>query len=351
MLIWIALTNPKTYIVVTRKSLNVLRDSALKDWMEIMLDLDLYDKSNHNKTHNLYTFSNGSIFKFYSADTVQKLKGKRADIIYLNEPNDIPLEQFVQLNVRLGGDKPNLKSRMIIDFNPSEADHWLYDVVNRNNATLIKSTYKDNEYLPKDQVEELDYLINVDPEYYRIYSLGERPEFNTRIYSHFIECAMPPNDPDDIVYGLDFGFANPTALVKIYIKDNQYYLFQKLYKKNLTATDLVQELLALGIEKDKRIYCDHDLSKITELRRAGFNAHNAIKDVKSGIDFMKSHQIYVHCSSTDLLKEYRKYSWKVVNGVIIDEVVKFADHLLDAARYGCFSHSKLKFDPKYASIY
>jgi phage terminase large subunit len=209
----------------------------------------------------------------------------------------------------------------------------------KDNATLIKSTYKDNPFLPKEQIEEIESLINADENYYKIYALGERPISNARIithnklYSHDIQLPY--------VYGLDFGFNHPTALVKVYYEENKIYAEEILYKKGLTSSDLIREMQA--IERSVPIYCDHARPEIIEdLKRAGFRALPANKNVQEGIDFLKRNELFININSVNLNRELKLYSYKTKNDVITEEPIKLNDDAVDALRYGAVSFKKPK---------
>ena len=90
----------------------------------------------------------------------------------------------------------------------------------------------------------------------------------------------------------------------------------------------------LEISKKKEIACDYARPEIIEdLRRRGYNAKNAIKEVKDGIDSVKSLALFIHKESINLLKELSAYKWKVNGDMVLDEPVKIYDDAVDAMRY------------------
>jgi len=132
---------------------------------------------------------------------------------------------------------------------------------------------------------------------------------------------------------------------------SKIYVKEILFEGKLTAVDLKNKL-SLLIEDKKPIYCDWARPEvIEELKRAGFNVKEAIKDVKAGINCIKSSEIYIYHESTNLLKEYKLYSWKSKGDVIYDEVIKLNDDLLDALRYGVYSHKKKKGNVEFLKFY
>ena len=79
------LQNPNNVVSIIRKTFPALRATVMRDFFEIMKDLDLYEKTNHNMSENIYRFTNGSIVEFFSVDDEQKIRGRKRDIAWCNE--------------------------------------------------------------------------------------------------------------------------------------------------------------------------------------------------------------------------------------------------------------------------
>lgn len=343
LLIFICLTKPKTSVSIVRKSFPSLRGSVLRDFKDIMIELNLYDIKHHNRTEHLYTFSNGSNIEFFSIDDSRRVRGRKRDICYCNESNELNLDDFTQLSLRT-------TNCLFLDFNPSENESFIYDLLKDERSVLIKSTYKDNIYLDPNIVQEIENLINVDENYYRIYALGEKPNSNTRIYNHF-KLYSELSQIDDWCYGLDFGYVHHTAMTKIIYSGGKIYIDEVIYKKGLTISELIGMVRDL-IQHKKPIYCDSARPEIIEeLKRNGLDAKPSDKNVKAGIDTIKSSEIYINVNAENILKEYKTYSWKTQGDKILDEPVKLADDLLDSLRYAIHTHKKKKFNPEYVRIF
>jgi phage terminase large subunit len=93
----------------------------MRDFLEIMKTLDIYDVARHNKSEHIYTFGNGSIVEFFSVDDEQKIRGRKRDLAWCNEANELYYDDFTQLNMRTEG-------KLIFDYNPSESNSWLYEL-------------------------------------------------------------------------------------------------------------------------------------------------------------------------------------------------------------------------------
>ena len=337
MMIIYCLQNPNKIVSIVRRSFPSLRATVYRDMIEILNTLNLYSEKNHNKTENIYTFNNGSAIEFFSLDDSQKVRGRKRDVLWANEANEIPFESWMQLNMRT-------TYKMIADFNPSDTEHYLYDLMLEDNSIKIHSTYKDNTFLEKSIVKEIEDLIKIDQDYYNIYALGLASKSNHTVYNHQKYYLNKPSTKETIL-GLDFGFQHPTALLRCDFKDNEVYVEELLYESHLTTPELITKmkeiLIKQGLSMNTTIVCDYARPEIiADLNSNGFNCVNAIKNVKEGIDAVKSKILMVHEDSINIKKELNNYKWKVINERITDEVVKLWDDALDAARYAILYYKK-----------
>ena len=322
--------NGKTLTIV-RQSLPSIKGSVLRDFVDILSKLGIYSEDNHNKTEQIYQL-NGNTIEFVSADQPQKIRGRARTYLFCNEANELTYEAWMQLIMRTEG-------KIVIDYNPSDISSWIYDnVIPRDDADFFITTFKDNPFLPKELVDELERLKDADPNYWQIYGLGERGLSQDLIYTHWKTTEVMPEE-GEIVYGLDFGFNNPSSLVKVVFYDGVAYVKEMLYETRLTTNDLVEKIKGLGLTSYDEIYCDAAEPKtIEEMVRNGFNAKPANKDVTEGIRTVKGTPLTIHQDSVHLIKELRGYRWKTDrNGLKLDQPVKFNDHATDALRYAIFS--------------
>ena len=115
--------------------------------------MGIYDeKGCMNKTDFIYTFPNGSWIDFFSTDDEQKIRGRKRDILFVNEANEISFIEWQQLKMRT-------TKFAIIDYNPSFSDdHWLCEI-NRDPRTYhFITTYKDNPFLEQTIIDEIESL-------------------------------------------------------------------------------------------------------------------------------------------------------------------------------------------------
>jgi phage terminase large subunit len=107
LIIVYCLQNKGKTVSIVRKTFPALRATVMRDFFEIMKDLNLYEKANHNMSENIYKFPNGSMVEFFSVDDEQKIRGRKRDIGWCNEANELWFEDFQQLEYENGG-KVNL---------------------------------------------------------------------------------------------------------------------------------------------------------------------------------------------------------------------------------------------------
>ena len=352
LLIIYALQNPNQIISVVRKALTTVKKTVMtQDFIPMLKEYDMYNTSvKHNKSDATFTFGNGTIICFIGADEEQKLRGLKHNIVWMNEANELLYDDFQQLAMRTTG-------KIILDYNPSANSSFLYSIP-EDKSIKIHSTYKDNPFLSKEQIETIEGYKETDISYYTIFALGLRANSKENVYGEWEITKTKPEELNDYIYGIDFGFTHPTALVKIWYnantKINKLYLEEVIYESNLTSTELIKKMNDLEVDKTKIIPADYARPEIIkEMRQAGYKVIDAIKDVKDGINNVKTFKILVNDFATNIIKENNLYKYKKVNGEIVDDVIKLNDDAMDAIRYGVFYIKKflIKNNPDGKQIY
>ena len=325
LMIIYCLQNNNKVVSVIRKTFPALRATVLRDFIEILKDIGLYKQEMHNKSEHIYTFANGSMVEFFSVDDEQKIRGRKRDIAWCDEANELYFDDFTQLNMRT-------EDKLIFDYNPSDSASWLYELP-AEESIKIKSTYKDNPFLPESIKAQIEDLARTDEALYQIYALGEKAISKSNIYSQWSFVAHRPSKFVKYVYGLDFGYNHPTALMRVYYCDNDIYIEPVIYESYLTTTMLIEKLATLNIEQTVTILADYSRPEIIqEMNIAGYDVQNANKVVKKGIDNLKTFGVICQDDKA-IRREYENYKWKKIGDFITDEPVKLFDDAMDAIRY------------------
>ena len=347
--------NPGLVTTIGRERLTWIKATIIPDFKELMGDdfLGLWDERCWNKTESTYTINDG-VIQFIGLDEAQKFHGRKQDIAWINEAVEAKFKVFQQLILRT-------KKKLILDYNPSYEQHWIYDkVITRDDCEFIHSTYMDNPFLDQAIVDEIERLeptpYNIaqgtaDEVAWKIYGLGLRAAHKGLIHSKvkIVKDLPPENEWKKVFYGLDFGFTNdPTALVQIVLAHGELYYKQLIYEKRLTnirnaenpsQVSIQQRFEELDIPKTAEIYADSAEPKaIADLQGCGYNVIGADKgsdSIKAGLDTMKRYVSYITEDSLDGIKEKNSYKWKEdSSGNPLNVPVDMWNHFWDAARYG-----------------
>jgi len=320
-------------ITIARKTFPAVRSSVMRDFLEILKGVELYREENHNKSSHEYML-NGNRIEFISMDQPQKIRGRKRDLAFLNEANELTFEDWQQIVFRTNG-------RIILDYNPSDTFHWIYDrVIPRDDADFYQTTYLDNPFLDDTIIQEIERLKETDEHYWRVYGLGERGTNRAQVFQ-FTTIQKIPDQAKFLSFGLDFGFTNdPSALVGCYQEGNNLYFEELLYSTRLTNQDLDREFKKLEIGRYDEIYGDSAEPKsIEELHRMGWNIKPTAKgadSVNAGIDMLKRYKI--HILGANLMKEMENYKWmEDKNGNLLNKPEDKWNHLIDALRYGIYN--------------
>lgn len=346
---------------ICRFRLTWLKATIIPDFKEIMGEghLDLWIEANWNKSESTYKI-NGGVIQFIGLDEAQKLHGRKQDMFWINEAIEADYKSFQQLILRT-------KKKVILDYNPSEEQHWIYSkVITRDDCTFIKSTYLDNPFLDQEIVDEIERLeptpYNIeqgtaDEVSWKIYGLGERAAHRGLIFgdSKIVKELPPKEHWKKMALGLDFGYTNdPTACIMVILAYGELWLDEIFYKKRLVnrknenvpkGQSIEEQFEENGITKQDKIAGDSGEPKsISDLRSAGYNIVGAQKgpdSVRNGIDSLKEYKINITERSINLLKERSAYKWKIdKEGNATNVPIDIFNHGWDAVRYGFTTYIK-----------
>ena len=337
--------NPGIKILICRKSLPALKRSNYRTMIEIVDSYGIKNKIEENKTSMTWEF-NGSLIQFVSVDNEEKIKSTEWNIIWMEEANEFSFHEYITLLTRMSGRVvPGVRNQMFISLNPMDEHCWIKrKLLDQHFPDILEihSSWKDNSYLDEDYIKIFETLEQQDPNYYRIYALGEWGKLDNLIYNNWFQNDNYPKT-DQICFGLDFGYNVPSCLMEVRWWKEQLWVRQRIYEARLTNQMLIKKLHQELTEEEVRnciIYADNaEPAYIEEISTAGFNCEPSNKEVSAGIDWCKAFTINVHPDSDDVMKEIRGYSWiSDKDGHVQDKPIKFNDHAMDAFRYGAYSH-------------
>ena len=326
--VYLLLNEENKTLSIVRKTLPALKGSVLRDLKEILLMFDVYDAEKWHSVDGYYELGS-NIIEWFSVDDETKLRGRKRDYLFINEATEVSYDEYIQLILRTSG-------LVVIDLNPSLWKSWIYDLEGQDDVKYNLVTYKDNPFLPKVQVEEIEKLKDRDPNLWRIFGLGLKGVPTKMVFTHQQMYYDLPEGAKLLGYGIDFGFNDPSTLVKVSKFNDNIFCEELLYLKNVTITDFIYKIKDMGVNLSDDFIADSaSPQSIEELRRAGINCKPVKKNsILHGIDMIKRSNFFVHINSKNLQEELQSYIWKTdKNGNNLDEPVDSHNHLIDGIRY------------------
>ena len=326
--------NNNKIVTICRKTFPSLRATVLRDFMTILKEHGIYSENFHNRSNSEYSLF-GNLVEFISLDQPQKIRGRKRDLLFINEANELYFEDWQQLLFRT-------QDKIILDFNPSDEYHWIYDkVITRDDCAFFKTTYLDNPFVEDSIIAEIERLKETDEQYWQVYGLGERTASRSTIFK-YNEVTEIPIHANLIAYGMDFGYSNdPSTMVSVYTQDHNLYIKEHLYRTQMTTRDIDIFLKEERLSRNP-IYADSAEPRlIAELRRMGHNIFPSVKgkdSINAGIDLLKRYKIHILSSSHNAIQEFRNYKWREdKTGMLVNIPEDKHNHIIDPCRYATYS--------------
>lgn len=355
----------RNYLIV-RNVQSTLKRSCLNEITKAISNFKLNEYFQVNKTDMIITCKlNNKQILFCGLDDVEKVKsitpidGVITDI-WVEEATETDYKAVKQLDKRLRG-KSKVVKRLTLSFNPILKDHWLYteyfdiweddkQYVEKDNVSILKTTYKDNKFLAEDDIKALEN--ESDKYYYEVYTLGNWGVLGAVIFKNWRveDFSDIENTFDNFRHGIDWGFADdPFA----YVKSHYDRMRRKLYIcDEIEAVGLLnREAAPLVSKKANRdlVICDNaspkDIAEFSDLRINAVSARKGAGSIEYGIKFLQGLEIIIHPRCQNFKNEINKYKYKEdKNGNILPIAVDKDNHLIDALRYS------LENDMEYGGI-
>ncbi|CAN5142817.1 PBSX family phage terminase large subunit [soil metagenome] len=333
--------------VVVRKIARTIRNSVYQQMKDVIRNEGWEEEFKFSESRlEIEHTGKGSTLITTGVDDPEKLKSLAQPTgIWIEEATELSARDFRQLDLRLRGETGKYL-QIIFTFNPISKKNFIYkefytrDEAEMKNVYKLETTHKDNEMVGDSFKEMLAEMEFRDPEYYKIYALAQWGENSNAIIYNYKLISRMPEMLDEVLYGLDFGFNNPCALIRVGHYEKDIYLEEVFYKRKLTTPQIIELMQTRQISETDYIYADSaNPDKIKELQQSHFAVRAAEKSVFNGINKVKEYRIHVVQNSTHLLNELDNYVWKTDHdGNLLDDPEKRDDHACDAIRYAIYSH-------------
>lgn len=341
-------TYPGRNMLALRRYGNTVKNSVFNDLQSTITKLKLSKFVKINKTERSFTFPNGNQIVCGGLDDAQKWKSLRflnGDLsdVWFEECDQITEKTLNDIVLTMRGEIPNKK--IFITFNPTTKNHWLYKrffEIKDNDVFTLQTCYLDNPYCPEDVINEMDKLKRRDPELYNVIGLGNWGTLKDTVYRNYEikDITLSEEYYDSIMYGLDFGYNDPCACVKVGFKDGDIYILDE-FEQSFLLQDELFELMTqeMQIPFDSVIKADHEKDRIEDLKRRGYKYIQLADKTKkeNAVVLLSGKKIFIHPNCVNLIREIGFYRW-LKNPATDEPIEKLQDgndHTLDAMLYAC----------------
>jgi len=326
-IIYLAIKQKNKIFTIVSESKPHLDIGVIRYAKTILESMELTGNIPFNLSKSFFSFPNGSIIEFFSADRIDKALGARRYLLYGNEVNSLKKDVWDELARR--------SEIILADFNPTRK-FWLEDWLEfYKDNIVIKSNYLDNPYLPSYEVERIKLRASKDKNFKKIHIDCEYGSSEGVVFSPE-QIILIDDFPTDakFTYGLDFGYVAPSCMVKVADYDDNIYIEEMFYRSGLNTLELINKVKE---HNNSRIYADsEDRRMITELLANGVNVYQAKKragSVSAGISYLQGKKIHITKNSINVIKEFRELTHELNKQGQFTGKFCGEDHSVDATRY------------------
>jgi PBSX family phage terminase large subunit len=304
------------------------------------------DRAEYNRTEKKLTFPNGSTVIFESADNdrkIERLRGPSIAYFWMDEAATIDSRAWDIMTGRLReGDHLNA----FVTTTP-KGENWVHDTFvapeTRLDCTNVVQGVptQENPHLPEAYTDEI--VEEYEGRFYEQEVRGAFVGFEGLVYPWFDDANLvdgPPDDYDEVVYGVDWGHNNPAVALAILRAGETWTVADEWYERRCTVNDHSRAVESLVDEYGEgTIYCDpSEPANIEQFRRDGLAAKPAENDVTPGIQHVASlaDDLRVARGCQNVRNEFNQYQYR--DDGESDDPLKQHDHAMDGTRYALFTH-------------
>jgi phage terminase large subunit len=360
---------PRARAAIVRKVRADMDGTVLETW-ERVIEIRGGVSTFGGESAKFYDYPNGSRVHVGGMDRPGKTLSSERDFIYVNQAEELALEDWeFLLRPTTGRGAVTATPMLFGDCNPGPPDHW---IKRRASIRLLESVHQDNPTLFRDDgtpTEQwlqrtgpiLESMTGVrrDRLYLGLWVAAEGAVYAYQPKYHLIDETALPEIKRWIV-SIDFGYTNPfVAQLWGLDSDDRMYLVSEIYRTRRIVEDHARDIKAMVGGRRVEIYiADHDAEDRATLERHGIKTIAAQKAVTVGIQAVQARMVVQPDGKPRLFivrgalverdenlvttkkpvcteQEFPEYVWaKDASGrPLKEEPVKVNDHGMDACRY------------------
>lgn len=342
--------------LVLRKAREVMNNSTVPQLCKVMGINEGVTSVEHKPSSHRFEYKNGSVLVYGGMKDAQQRESIRSigqdgsiDFVWMEEANAFVEEDFNEILGRMRGNKAGWR-QIMLSTNPDSPNHWIYKrLILGKEASFYFSSAADNPANPEEYLRVLNSLTGVQKD--RL-ALGKWVQAEGVIYSMFdyskhvrdIEISEEFNKYKQIFGGADSNYPLPRAgLIMAHDAKGIIYVLDEFYEPNSPVEKLGQWYSDFVTHYKTSIQLYHDPSDPDSIVRlskfAGVRCDKALNAVNPGIScvasMLSAGTLVISSRCVNLIKYMQSYKWKAGHN---DEPEKIDDHIMDALRYGVYTH-------------
>lgn len=280
-------------------------------------------------------------------DPMKQVRSVEFNKIWVEEATETNSQDTMHLDIscRRHNSNDGDINQLFWTLNPVDEFHHLKtDMIDQPDEDLwvMWSTWLDNPFLDEIWIRRLLKRAMQNWMFFRIYGLGQWGRLEHKAFHNYEITSKWPDAFDYVIWGIDFGWTNPTAVAEIGFLDGQPWIRGRLYQSHMTNSELI-DWMKRHVPREDRIYCDNEEDRIREMVLAGFMAEAADKGpgcVERHIRYLQEYFMHFHPEDIEMVKEIRSHvrqtdrEGRPIEGKYID----FWNHFIAAIRYAVWTH-------------
>jgi phage terminase large subunit len=339
LVVYIAPTNEDVRDIIWRELKNMARAVVVKQ-NDVKMEMEIQNK-----------YGGTSLIKTASWESIinkGRLRGQKFHFVVMDEVSSykafwVGWEEIIRPTLT------DYKGDVLFIGTPKGYNHF-YDLynyeVNDEDFGSFHFTSYDNPYIDPKEIDKARGQMTVDrfsQEY-----MGEFKKMEGLVYPEFSRLTHLIDDKDlekiaitEIRVGVDFGYTNPAAVIKIIKdRDNNYYIVDEFYKTKQSTDKLIE---MCKIFKAQKVYPDTaEPDRIDLMKKEGLNIMPTSKDIDAGIDavrqLLEQKRLFIHKKCFNTINEFESYHFPEFKLEKNKPEKPYDDnnHALDAIRYALF---------------
>jgi phage terminase large subunit len=296
--------HPRTQGAMLRKEYAALVASALQTYRKKIIRED--DQENPcpcipygGEKPEWFDYPNGSRLWIGGLDRPGKVLSTDRDIIYVNQAEELELNDWGTVSSRVTGRAGNGPyAQLLGDANPGPPQHWIRQREAAGQLLLLESKHEDNPLLYNDDgtlteqgkltLSRLDSLPGILYDRLRlgqwVSAEGAVYRYSDRIHTVGPEIIRPEWTR---FRSVDFGFTNPFVCLWLALDgDGRLYLYREIYRTGRTVRAHAEQIKRLTPPAERIVItvADHDREDIATLHENGIGTVPADKgEIQTGI--------------------------------------------------------------------